>query len=139
MLPAPIVYSLRDQAGSPVEAVDRLFEVLRDGSFTPPDGPLGRPDSIIGATAHAATVFETPAQLWAAMRASLADPASLASTFRAVPVPAPEPALATPTEVRTLEDAERLLAGIRPGSPPLVHLDWWEAALRFLLGANFPA
>src|SRR5690349_7353675 len=55
-LPAPIVYSLRDQAGSPAETVDRLFNVVKDGSFVPPDGPLGQPGSIIGATAHAVSL-----------------------------------------------------------------------------------
>lgn len=154
-LPAPIVYSLRDSGASPAAAVDRLFEVLKDGSFTPPAGPLGRPDSIIGATAHATTIFDSPDQLWDAMRAAIADPAGAASAFRnnvgparASTVAGPPP-LATPAaEVTTLEEAERLLTDIRTrgaggvgGSAALSarEADWWEAALRFLLGARFSA
>ncbi|MCC6237986.1 MAG: hypothetical protein IT299_10480 [Dehalococcoidia bacterium] len=153
-LPAPIVYSLRDRAGSPAESVDRLFEVLKDGTFSPPPGPLGAPDSIIGATAHAATLFDSPAQLWSAMRAAIGDPSSAATAMRGTaPAPASEaagpPAEALP-EVHNLEDAERLLTQLRsasapsPSSPLPISMserdaDWWEAALRFLLGGAFPA
>ena len=42
-LPPPIVYTLRDRPSStPVEAVDRLFEVLQDGSFEPPAEELAK-------------------------------------------------------------------------------------------------
>ncbi len=148
-LPAPIVYSLRDRGGSPAESVDRLFEVLQDGSFTPPAGPLGAPGSIIGATAHASTVFDSPDQLWEAMRTVIGDPASTAAALRASPAPAAPAAPAEPLpEVRTLEDAERLLTQVRAaptaGAPAPLSMserdaDWWDAALRFLLGASFPA
>lgn len=152
-LPAPIVYSLRDRAGSPADSVDRLFQVLKDGSFAPPVGPLGAPDSIIGATAHAATLFDSPAQLWDAMRAAIGDPSSAAAALRGGTPPAVS-AAGPPTEplpeVHNLEDAERLLTQIRStptaGQTPVTPIsmserdaDWWEAALRFLLGGAFPA
>lgn len=150
-LPAPIVYSLRDNPGSPSEAVDRLFAVLKDGSFQPPAGPLGRPESIIGATAHAASLFESPAQLWDAMRGTLggamASPGFLGPT---TPAAGPEPAAPLPEvrsvpEVHTLAEAEQLLADLRahptghPAALARSSADWWEAALRFLLGPHSPA
>ncbi len=151
-LPAPIVYSLRDHPGSPAESVDRLFEVLKDGSFSPPAGPLGAPDSIIGATAHAATLFDSPGQLWDAMRAAIGNPSGAAAALQGVPAPATPAAGRSDEplpEVRTLEDAERLLTQIRSTPPPSEasapismserDADWWEAALRFLLGSAFPA
>jgi hypothetical protein len=152
-LPAPIVYSLREGGGSPAEAVDRLFEVLKDGSFTPPDGPLGQPGTIIAATAHATMLFDSPSQLWGAMRSAIADPASSAATLRGAPPSTPAPPSAEPlsavTEVHTLEDAERLLTQLRaspvaPAVPaPLAmtarDTEWWLAALRFLLGPAFEA
>ncbi len=143
-LPAPIVYSLRDHDGSPADAVDRLFGVLKDGTFSPPAGALGRPESIIGATAHAATLFETPGQLWDAMRAAIGERTS------AAPLQGPSRAGAAiagppPREVHTLEDAERLLSDLSAGrgggsttGVPMSANDaaWWDAALRFLLGAQ---
>lgn len=153
-LPAPIVYSLRDHSGSPAESVDRLFEVLKDGSFTPPAGPLGAPDSIIGATAHAAALFDSPGQLWSAMRTVIGDPsiamAALRGTASAPTAPAAGPPPEALPEVHTLEDAERLLTQIRSAAPsnqpsavPMSmserDAEWWEAALRFLLGSAFPA
>ncbi len=153
-LPAPIVYSLRDHTGSPAESVDRLFAVLKDGSFSPPAGPLGAPDSIIGATAHAATLFDSPVQLWEAMRKAIGDPSSAATTLRGSAAAPSTPAAGPPAEalpeVHTLEDAERLLTQLRSAAPtsqpPALPLsmsereaDWWEAALRFLLGGAFPA
>ena len=159
-LPAPIVYSLRAHSGSPAESVDRLFEVLKDGSFSPPAGPLGAPSSIIGATAHAATLFDSPAALWSAMRTVIGDPSSAAAALRGTASALPEPpAPVTPSagpppealpEVQSLEDAERLLTQIRasaPSSQPSAmpismserDAQWWEAALRFLLGRAFPA
>jgi hypothetical protein len=142
-LPAPIVYTLNDSPGSPSETVDRLFAVLKDGSFKPPDGPLGAPNSIIGATARAATLFETPAHMWHAMRTAIAQPSQLTSMFSAPTVSAATTAApatpAAPVEVHSLEDAARVLLQARPTTTPAAHLDWWEAALRFLLGAKFPA
>ncbi len=146
-LPAPIVYSLRDHAGSPADAVDRLFGVLKDGSFSPPVGALGRPESIIGATAHATTLFDTPAQLWDAMRAAIAEHSS--GGLVAAPSGARPSAVAAgppPVEVRTLEDAERLLGELHAGPAPATSIAgvpmsagdaaWWDAALLFLLGAR---
>lgn len=156
-LPAPIVYSLRDHSGSPAESVDRLFEVLKDGTFSPPPGPLGAPNSIIGATAHAATLFDSPAQLWSAMRSVIGDPSSAVAALRGTPSAPSAPAAGPPPEalpeVHTLEDAERLLTQLRatPATPSSSQTsavpismserdaEWWEAALRFLLGGAFPA
>jgi hypothetical protein len=154
-LPAPIVYALRDYAGPAVDSVDRLFGVFKDGSFTLPDNYLGRPGTIMHATAHAATVFETPTQMWAAMRAAVFDPASVASVFlSASPAPTTPPITASTTafstvgaapaprvasEVRSLEDAARVLNTVRSTGPRSTTLDWWDAALRFLLGSKFPA
>ena len=66
-LPTPIVYTLRDEPGSPLATVDRLFEVLQDGSFEPPPEVLTG-TGIIAATARATQLFERPAQMWDAMR-----------------------------------------------------------------------
>ncbi|MFN8639802.1 MAG: hypothetical protein U0360_10195 [Dehalococcoidia bacterium] len=144
-LPAPIVYSLRDNAGSPSEAVDRLFAVLKDGSFDPPPGPLGRPESIIGATAHAASLFDSPAQLWDAMRGAIGSAMSAPRPVTARPTGSAavrSPGAPPPPEVHSLADAERLLTDLRAHpiasatSDGPAMTDWWEAALRFLLGAH---
>lgn len=151
-LPAPIVYALRDYAGSPVDSVDRLFGAFKDGSFTLPEDYTGKPGTIMHATAEAAKIFETPAQMWAAMRAAVFDPASVASVFlsaapasttTASTAAASTSVAATPvprvaSEVRTLEDAARVLNSARSTGARSATLDWWDAALRFLLGAKFP-
>lgn len=134
-LPAPIVYTLRDQLTSPAPAVDRLFEVLQDGSFEVPDGPLGAPSSIIGATARAAAQFKTPAEMWHAMRSAIhtgSTPAAPSAPASSVGVAAGPPMEASTPEVSSLAEAERILGGPVPPS----QVAWWEAALRFLLGAS---
>jgi hypothetical protein len=95
-LPPPIVETLRDRSGSPAEAVDILFGVLRDGSFKPPAGPLGAPDSIIGATARATAVFDSPAQMWDALRELIGQPIAVLQAVEAHRAPvAPHAANAT--------------------------------------------
>jgi hypothetical protein len=143
-LPAPIVYTLRDETGSPAEAVDRLFEALKNGSFQPPEGELGGPTTIIGATARAARLFESPNEMWGAMRSALGQPSTLAQAIKAaagstapqasngaVAGPPPDAGAA----VTSHDQALALLGGPVPAS----QVEWWEAALRFLLGRDAEA
>ena len=126
-LPPPIVYTLRDQpAGSPVAAIDRLFEVLEDGSFQPPAKKLSGP-GIIGATARAVEWFDSPTQMWDAMRTMVGaiEPLSNAVSFAR----AEYRDWAPPASVTGAEHAYAVLGGMLPPE----QLAWWEAALRFLL------
>lgn len=126
-LPPPIVYTLRSTQGSVVDSVDRLFEVLQDGSFEPPDGPLGGPATIIGATARAAQYFDSPAEMWDAMRTMVGttQPIADAVAFKQAELTDTEP----PPEVANAAQAYAILGG----SLPDVQLSWWEAALRYFL------
>lgn len=150
-----MVYAMRDYAGSPTETVDNLFIGFRDGAFELPKNEYGAPGTIMHATAHAATVFDTPDQMWVALRTAIFDPSSVASMFlnttpvqaaspmtysaAAAPVPSVAPVPASVSEVRTLEDAARVVNSVRSAVGSSIRLDWWEAALRFLLEAQFPS
>ena len=130
-LPPPIVYTLRDQPSStPVEAVDRLFEVLQDGSFEPPAEELANTTGIIGATARAAQLFESPSQMWDAMRTIVGSGGPLGD---AVKFARAEHQGAPPPNVASAEQAYAILGG----ALPLAQLGWWEAALLFLLSPRF--
>ena len=127
-LPPPVVYTLRSTSGSSVvDSVDRLFEVLQDGSFEPPDGPLGGPDTIIGATARAVQYFDSPAEMWDAMRTMVGttQPIADAVAFKQAELTDTEP----PPEVASAEQAYAILGG----SLPDIQLSWWDAALRYFL------
>ncbi len=126
-LPPPIVYTLRSTQGSVVDSVDRLFEVLQDGSFEPPDGPLGGPDTIIGATARAVQYFGSPAEMWDAMRTMVGktQPIADAVAFKQAELTDSEP----PPDVASAEQAYAILGG----SLPDVQLSWWEAALLYFM------
>ena len=126
-LPPPIVYTLRTTQGSVVDSVDRLFAVLQDGSFEPPDGPLGGPNTIIGATARAVQYFDSPAEMWDAMRTMVGktQPIADAVAFKQAELTDSEP----PPEVASAEQAYAILGG----SLPDIQLSWWEAALRYFL------
>ena len=130
-LPPPIVYTLRDRPSStPVEAVDRLFEVLQDGSFEPPAEELANTTSIIGATARAAKLFESPRQMWDAMRTIIGSGGPLGD---AVKFARAELQGAPPPNIASAEQAYAILGG----ELPLAQLGWWEAALLFLLSPRF--
>ncbi len=131
-LPPPIVETLRDRPGSPAEAVDLLFGELRDGSFKPPAGPLGAPDSIIGATARATALFDTPAQMWDALRELIAQPSAVQQA-----VAAHRPASATAQRVPGADDWPPMsmvqATAVLGGRLPAYQVEWWEQALRYLI------
>lgn len=131
-LPPQLVQTLRTQSGSPVEAVDRLFEVLKDGSFTPPAGPLGGPNTIIGATARAARLFDTPAAMWDSMRAAVAQPDLVRAAVDASVEAIVGPANGETPNIESIEQATAILGG------PLEtwQISWWESALWYLVGGE---
>ena len=130
-LPPPIVETLRDHPGSPVEAVDILFGVLRDGSFKPPAGPLGAPDSIIGATARATAVFDNPAQMWDALRELIAQPAVLQQAVEAHRPAATTGAGGVSGEAPAMSMVQA--TAILGGRLSDYQVDWWEQALMYLI------
>lgn len=129
-LPAQIVQTLQSRPGSPVEGVDRLFEVLQDGSFTPPAGPLGGPSTIISATARAVALFDSPAQMWDAMRAAVSQPGAVRAAMDASTEAIELEASGGTPQVESLEQATAILGG--PLS--VAQVAWWEAALWYLVG-----
>ena len=132
-LPPPIVETLRDRPGSPAEAVDLLFGVLRDGSFKPPAGPLGTPDSMIGATARATAVFDNPTQMWDALRELIAQPAALQQAVEAHrPSPLQVNSAAADSSdwpVMSMVQATAILGGRLSD----YQVDWWKQALTYLI------
>jgi len=128
-LPPQLVQTLQSQPGSPVEAVDRLFEVLKDGSFTPPAGALGGPNTIIGATARAVSLFDSPAQLWDAMRSTVSQPGAVRTAVDASTEAIVTQASGGTPNIESLEQATAILGG------PLsaTQVAWWESALVYLL------
>jgi len=131
-LPPPIVETLRDRPGSPAEAVDLLFGVLRDGSFKPPPGPLGAPDSMIGSTARATGVFDTPAQMWDALRELIAQPTIVQQAVEAHRLPASKAAIGEATSdwpAMSMVQATAILGGRLSD----YQVEWWEQALRYLI------
>jgi hypothetical protein len=135
-LPPQLVQTLRSQSGSPVEAVDRLFEVLKDGSFTPPAGPLGGPNTIIGATARAASLFDTPTELWDAMRATLSQPEAVRAAVDASTEAIVSEASGGAPNIESLDQATAILGGRLSVS----QVAWWESALWYLIdGGSQPA
>jgi hypothetical protein len=130
-LPPPIVETLRDHGGSPAEAVDLLFGVLRDGSFKPPAGPLGAPDSMIGATARATSVFDTPAQMWDTLRELIAQPVAVQQAVEAHRPPSGAAASADTSDWPAMGMVQA--TAILGGTLSDYQVGWWEQALRYLI------